>query len=111
MQPQAWTYAPEDAHDLGGADTIHHIVDGDRHVAEVATREDAQTIVAVVNAHRVPTPPTDEQIEDLAVVIVDTGRLGATPAAWDIADRIAVAILRAGYQPPHRPATAVGARR
>ena len=52
---EAWTYEPEHAEDHGGADTFHHIVSGERHIAEVGTAADARLIVAAVNAYR-PLP-------------------------------------------------------
>lgn len=44
-----WSYEAEVHKDHGGADVFHHIVCGDRHVAEVETEADAHLIVGAVN--------------------------------------------------------------
>lgn len=41
----AWRYEAEHQQDMGGADTFHHVVDGDRHVAEFEREEDAKRVV------------------------------------------------------------------
>ena len=53
--PRRWTYMPEIHEDMCGADTIHHIVSGDRHIAQVESEEDARLIVRAVNALRFPS--------------------------------------------------------
>lgn len=43
-----WTYEAEHHEDHSGADIFHHVVAGKRHIAEVATEDDARLIVRAV---------------------------------------------------------------
>jgi hypothetical protein len=54
---QTWEYEAEAHEDHGGADVYHHIVSGDRHIAEVETEADARLIVEAVNATLRVIPP------------------------------------------------------
>lgn len=43
-----WTYEADHAVDMQGADVFHHIVSGERHIAEVETEADARFILRAV---------------------------------------------------------------
>lgn len=43
-----WTYEADHVADVQGMDVFHHIVSGDRHVAEVETEADARHILRAV---------------------------------------------------------------
>lgn len=46
---EPWTYEADHHEDYGGADVYHHVVSGDRHIAEVEREDDARLIVEAVN--------------------------------------------------------------
>lgn len=62
---ESWTYEADHAQDHGGADTFHHIVCGERHIAEVATEADARLIIAAVNASQRKGALTNDDRESL----------------------------------------------
>lgn len=49
MSDRPWAHEIEFHEDYGGADTYHHVVCGERHIAEVPTEADARLIVNAVN--------------------------------------------------------------
>lgn len=78
-----WAYEADMVQDHGGEDVFHHIVSGERHVAEVDNEADAHFIVEAVNKRTEqltsPTPipvETPQSGPELHVTLCTTQNLG-----------------------------------